>query len=262
MNSETLIRSFFTEVRSGQNLDRAAAFMAPLVLAHQVKSEDEVTLERTPQNYADHVREMKVAFGDFTLEIVELIAGTDRVYVRWKQIGKHCGVYEDFAPTGLPLVEIASATYRLENDHIIEYWIQIDRAGIRVQLERNMRTLSGSYKVIHASERVDGSSHGLVRSFGVSATTAGSQHLSMAHGIIPAGAKGQRHYHPFETALLVLSGRAISYFGPQDGESVEVGAGDFIYIGAGVIHNAENIGEGQVEYILSRAAPEDVVISA
>jgi len=67
---------------------------------------------------------------------------------------------------------------------------------------------------------------------------------------------------PFETALLILRGTAISYFGPNDEDAVKVGAGDFVYIGAGVRHNAENIGDEPVEYILSRAAPEDVVITA
>jgi uncharacterized RmlC-like cupin family protein len=131
---------------------------------------------------------------------------------------------------------------------------------MKAQLERNMKAISGSYKVVHASDRVDGSSHGMTRGFGVSAKTTGSEHLSMAHGIIPPKAKAQRHYHPFETALLILKGTAISYFGPNDEDAVKVGAGDFIYIGAGVRHNAENIGDESLEYILSRAAPEDVVI--
>lgn len=29
------------------------------------------------------------------------------------------------------------AAYRIENDRIVEYWIQIDREGIRAQLQRN-----------------------------------------------------------------------------------------------------------------------------
>lgn len=44
---------------------------------------------------------------------------------------------DGFAPTGKPVIEIASAVYRIENDKIVEYWIQIDREGIRKQLEKN-----------------------------------------------------------------------------------------------------------------------------
>ncbi|ETT39919.1 hypothetical protein C161_03694 [Paenibacillus sp. FSL R5-192] len=35
------------------------------------------------------------------------------------------------------IIEIASAVYRVENEQIAEYWIQIDRMGIEKQLERN-----------------------------------------------------------------------------------------------------------------------------
>jgi uncharacterized RmlC-like cupin family protein len=114
------------------------------------------------------------------------------------------------------------------------------------------------YRVIHAAERVSQSDHGLLRGWGVSGETAGSQHLSMAHGLVPVGAKAARHYHPFETAIFVISGRARAYFGAHDEDAVEVGAGDFLYIPAGVIHSTENIGDVPVEYILARAAPEEV----
>lgn len=35
------------------------------------------------------------------------------------------------------IIEIASAVYRIDNEKISEYWIQIDRAGIEKQLESN-----------------------------------------------------------------------------------------------------------------------------
>ena len=53
------------------------------------------------------------------------------------QTGRHVGPVDGFAPTGLPVVEVASAVYRVEAGRIAEYWIQIDRAGIEAQLRRN-----------------------------------------------------------------------------------------------------------------------------
>ncbi|MGO4272187.1 ester cyclase, partial [Paenibacillus sp. TAF58] len=44
---------------------------------------------------------------------------------------------DGFPPTGQNIIEIASAVYRIENERIVEYWIQIDREGIRLQLQRN-----------------------------------------------------------------------------------------------------------------------------
>jgi uncharacterized RmlC-like cupin family protein len=118
------------------------------------------------------------------------------------------------------------------------------------------------FVVIHSNETVNKSDHGLMREFGVSATTSGAQALSMAYGIVPAGSKSKRHYHPFETAVYVISGKSRAFFGPKDERWVDVSPGDFIYIPAGMIHSTENTGDGPVEYILARAAPEDIAISA
>lgn len=137
-----VVKIFFEEVRSGRNPDKAHDLLSAVVLAHQVKAENPTTLERSPQNYADHVREMQAEWGNFELEIQEMLAQADRVYVRWKQTGTHTSEVDGFAPTGLPVVEIASAVYRVANGKIAEYWIQIDRAGIRAQLEQNARSLA------------------------------------------------------------------------------------------------------------------------
>ncbi|MEK4664667.1 ester cyclase [Priestia sp. FSL H7-0729] len=137
MTVEQIVRSFFEEVRSGRNPDYASSVMAEQVLAHQVISEEEVTVTRTPSDYAAHVREMIEAYGEFSLEIQELLTQGDKVYVRWRQTGTHVGDVDGYTPTNLPVIEIASAVYRLANERIAEYWIQIDRLGIEKQLERN-----------------------------------------------------------------------------------------------------------------------------
>ncbi|NBD24194.1 ester cyclase [Paenibacillus glycinis] len=137
MSAADAVRGFFEQVRSGLNPDAAHLFMAERVLAHQVTSENEVTVERSPADYAAHVREMQEVYGPFAIVVEELIAQDDRVYVRWRQTGSHVGETDGFAPTGKPVVEIASAVYRVADGKIAEYWIQIDRQGIRTQLERN-----------------------------------------------------------------------------------------------------------------------------
>ncbi|MCY9696988.1 ester cyclase [Paenibacillus alginolyticus] len=137
MTPTEIVQQFFNQVRSGKQPDAAIQHMAEQVLAHQMTAENETTVHRTPANYADHVREMIAAYGDFHLEVQELIAQDDRVYVRWKQTGTHIGEVDGFPPTGQTVIEIASAVYRIENERIVEYWIQIDREGIRLQLQRN-----------------------------------------------------------------------------------------------------------------------------
>ncbi|QPQ31102.1 ester cyclase [Lysinibacillus sp. JNUCC 51] len=137
MTPEQIVKKFFEVVRSGNNPDYATELMADRVLAHQVISEEESTVLRTPTDYADHVKEMVEAFGDFSLEIQEFMVQGNKVYVRWKQVGTHVGEVDGFQPTSLPVIEIASAVYRIEEEKIVEYWIQIDRAGIEKQLNRN-----------------------------------------------------------------------------------------------------------------------------
>ena len=118
------------------------------------------------------------------------------------------------------------------------------------------------FTVIHFNQTVNKSDHGLIREFGVSATTSGSQHLSMAFGQVPAGSKSKRHYHPFETAVYVISGHARSFFGENDERWEDVGPGDFVYIPAYMVHSTEALGYTPCEYLLARAAAEDIAISA
>lgn len=131
-----VVRAFFNEVRSGQHLERAADYLAPLVRAHQVRADSPHTIERTPMEYAEHVREMRAVFGDFALELQECVGQGDRVYLRWRQSGVHCGPIAGYLPTGRPLVEVASAVYRVADGRIVEYWIQVDQQGLLSQLAR------------------------------------------------------------------------------------------------------------------------------
>lgn len=122
-SNKNIIQSFLLEVRSGKNPDATAKYMADSVRAHQVASEEPVTVVRTPAEYAEHVREMKAEYGDFDFEIEELIAEGDRVYARWNQLGNG-------------IRQFTSCVYRLENGLIVEYWIQIDRLGLEIQKGR------------------------------------------------------------------------------------------------------------------------------
>ena len=131
-----VVRGFLDEVRTGRDPDAAARYFAPRVSAHQVTSEGETTVLRTPADYAAHVREFLALFGRYRFSVEEMIAQGDRVYVRWRQQGHHRASLRGEAPTGAPLTEISSAVYRVSDGRIVEYWIQTDRKGLEVQLEK------------------------------------------------------------------------------------------------------------------------------
>lgn len=77
---------------------------------------------------------------------------------------------------------------------------------------------------------------------GVSAATAGANHLSMNLVVIPPGGAAQPHVHRgYETAIYLLSGRVETRYGPGLRKSVINEAGDFIFIPADVPHQPVNL---------------------
>jgi predicted ester cyclase len=131
----TVVSGFMADVRSGKSPDRAAAYMHNKVLAHQMNAEGETVVERTPAQYADHVRGFIATFGKYDFKVTEQIAQGDRVYVRWQQDGLHRATIDGELPSNKPLREIASAVFRVKDGKIAEYWIQIDRYGLDRQLK-------------------------------------------------------------------------------------------------------------------------------
>lgn len=144
-----VVRQFLNDVRSGKSPDQASNYLASEVLAHQVNSEDETTIVRNPADYTAHVKDFRRIYGDFHFEITELLAEGDRVYARWKQSGCHTGSADGIAPSGLPVIEIASAVYRVQDGKIVEYWIQIDRKGIESQVATNARSTGNKIRCAH-----------------------------------------------------------------------------------------------------------------
>ncbi|OHX14084.1 ester cyclase [Chromobacterium sphagni] len=137
MNSDItrqVVLGFLREVRSGRNPDAAGIYLAEQVAAHQLESENPRVLARSPANYADHVREFRQLFGEFTLRIDELLVNGDRAYARWTQFGHHTGQIDGYPASGRPLTLIDSACYRVADGKIVEYWIQADRCGLHRQL--------------------------------------------------------------------------------------------------------------------------------
>ena len=76
---------------------------------------------------------------------------------------------------------------------------------------------------------------------GISAGTAGSRGVCMLRLEIPPGGSAEPHLHEdHETAIFVISGRAGMHHGEGLREHLEVCAGDFLYIPAGMPHRPYN----------------------
>jgi uncharacterized RmlC-like cupin family protein len=79
---------------------------------------------------------------------------------------------------------------------------------------------------------------------GVSEATTGARGLSLQYVIIPPAGAAVPHIHQgYETAIYVLSGRVETTYGPGLRKSVVSGPGEFLYIAAGVPHQARNLSD-------------------
>ncbi len=123
-----VVAEFLARVRVTGDPVAARRVLAPVVLCHQVVSEAPETVERTPEAYAAHVRDMREQFGPFRFVVAELISEDDRIYVRWQQHG-HL-----LQGDGRPVTDVGSAVYRVADGRIVEYWVQLDRLGLLAQI--------------------------------------------------------------------------------------------------------------------------------
>jgi predicted ester cyclase len=138
-SNKAIVKDFLQTVRSGKMPHKAHEYMAQSVVAHQMNVEHESSVIRSPEEYAQHINEFLETYGQFSFEITELLADNDKVYARWFQKGRHLAPIGHYPATGHELNEIASAVYRLQDDKIVEYWIQIDRYGFDKQLATHQK---------------------------------------------------------------------------------------------------------------------------
>jgi uncharacterized RmlC-like cupin family protein len=93
---------------------------------------------------------------------------------------------------------------------------------------------------------------------GVSAESAGATGICMHLLEMPPGASARPHLHEsHETAILMLDGRARMRYGERLAEELEVQAGDFLYIPAGMPHQPFNAGEETARAVIARTDPNE-----
>jgi len=77
---------------------------------------------------------------------------------------------------------------------------------------------------------------------GISGETVGASGMSMHLVMIPPGAKSEPHYHVgYETGIYVLEGKVLTRWGAKLENEVISEAGEFLFIPAGVPHEAINL---------------------
>lgn len=94
---------------------------------------------------------------------------------------------------------------------------------------------------------------------GVSAESAGATGLCLHRLVLPPGARAEPHLHEgHESAVYVLSGEAVMWHGERLEERMDIRAGDFVYIPAGVPHLPANPSESEpVVAVIARTDPSE-----
>ncbi|NVK62791.1 MAG: cupin domain-containing protein [Rhodobacteraceae bacterium] len=93
---------------------------------------------------------------------------------------------------------------------------------------------------------------------GISRETSGALGICMHVLRIPPGGRARAHMHEsHETAIYVIEGSAVMYWGPELENMMETTAGDLVYIPAGVPHLPINTGDVEVVSVLARTDPHE-----
>lgn len=94
---------------------------------------------------------------------------------------------------------------------------------------------------------------------GISAQSAGTQHLCMHLVVIPPGGRAVAHYHNgHETTIYIIKGRAETRYSDQLEQSSINEAGDFIFIPPNVPHQPINLSDTEeVIAVVARNDPNE-----
>jgi uncharacterized RmlC-like cupin family protein len=107
--------------------------------------------------------------------------------------------------------------------------------------------------VIRQEAAAGGTRTGLDYVAGVSEASAGSRGLCLQLVTIPPGRRAKAHLHDgHESAAYILSGEVVTWFGERLEEHAVAGAGDFVYIPAGVPHVPANYGTEPAVALIAR----------
>jgi len=94
---------------------------------------------------------------------------------------------------------------------------------------------------------------------GISAESVGAKALCLHRLVLPPGARAEPHLHErHESAVFVLTGEAVMWHGERLEERMDIRAGDFVHIPAGVPHLPANLSESEpVVAVIARTDPNE-----
>jgi uncharacterized RmlC-like cupin family protein len=114
-------------------------------------------------------------------------------------------------------------------------------------------------RVVKPSDQERDVPRGVVGGAEVSQATAGAINIYMGVFRVPAGARSRPHYHAnCESAVYMLSGSLEVRWGDHLEQTVEIGAGDMVYVPPRETHILRNLSASEpAEYVVARDSPTE-----
>ena len=93
---------------------------------------------------------------------------------------------------------------------------------------------------------------------GIAKETVGAQSICMHLLRVPPGGRARAHKHAtHETAIYVLSGNMVMYWGDRLQHRMEAAPGDLVYIPADLPHLPVNLGADEATAVIARTDPHE-----
>src|SRR3712207_4865171 len=114
-------------------------------------------------------------------------------------------------------------------------------------------------RVVKPSDEERDVPRGVVGGAEISQATTGATNIYMGVFRVPAGARSRQHYHAnCESAVYMLAGRLEVRWGDHLEQTVEIGAGDMVYVPPRETHILRNLSPTEpAEYVVARDSPTE-----
>ena len=124
-----------------------------------------------------------------------------------------------------------------------------------------------SYDALKVVRQADLSSataqtYGMTRYEAISGRSVGAQRLWMGRTLAPPGMISEAHHHgESESAVYVARGRPTFLCGPELGERIDLGPGDFLFVPPYAVHVEANLDGDEVEFVVVRSTQDAIVVN-
>lgn len=118
--------------------------------------------------------------------------------------------------------------------------------------------MAGSIERIRPQERREGApTPGMTREEAIATERMWGGLVRTKAGMV----SGWHHHGDYETAIFVAAGAVRMEFGPGGGEVLEAGPGDFMHVGAGVVHRESNPTDVESQIVVIRSGSGEPVFN-